>query len=180
MRTILLLLFVGFFTTSFTQEKDKVDQITITIKPYKHTTNGAFHTFLALTCSDRGVEFIDEFDFEWGFSYELKVKRTRLAQPMEDAGDTDYQLIKVISKKATPDSTIFKVHLTGWVQLAPNIKDDNGAFIFNNDGTCTYLSEMTFNYPRELEEKLKTLNKSEGYIRGTFMFLEGAIHLVSL
>jgi hypothetical protein len=180
MKTVLLILFVGFFATSFAQGKDKVDQITITIDPYKHTTNGAFHTFLALTCSNHSVEYINGFDFEWGYSYELKVKRTKLAQPLEDAGDTDFHLIKVISKKAVTDSTTFKIDLKGWVELPPNGKEDTGAFTFNNDGTCTYLGEMTFNYANEFEGKLKALNKTEGYKKGSFIFLKGKIYLVSL
>ena len=179
MKTVLLILFVGLFTISFAQKKDRVDQITVTIEPYKRATNGAFYTFLALKCSDRGVEYIDGFDFEWGYFYELELKRTKLAQPMEDAGDTDYHLIKIISKKAVADSTTFKTHLNGWVQLAPNIKDDTGAFTFNNDGTCTYLGEMTFNYANKFEEKLRALNKAKGYKKGTFMFLKGEIHLIS-
>ena len=180
MRIVLLILFVGLFSVSFAQGKDKVDKITVTIEPYKHATNGAFHTFLALTCSDRGVEYIDGFDFEWGYFYELELKRTKLAQPMVDAGDTDYHLIKIISKKAVADSTTFKTHLKGWVQLTANIKEDTGAFTFNNDGTCTYLGEMTFNYANEFEEKLRALNKATGYKKGTFMFLKGEIHLISL
>ena len=180
MKTVLLLLFLGLFTVSFAQEKNKVDEIKVTIEPYKSATNGAFDTFLALKCSDRGVEYIDGFDFEWGYIYELELKRTKLAQPMEDAGDTDYHLIKIISKKAVADSTTFKTHLVGWVQLAPNIKDDSGAFTFNNDGTCSYLGEMTFNYTNEFEGRLRALNKTEGYKKGTFMFLEGDIHLISL
>jgi hypothetical protein len=180
MKTVLLILFVGLFAVSFAQGKDKVDQITVTIEPYKHVTNSVFYTFLALTCSDRGVEYIDGFNFEWGYIYELELKRTKLAQPMEDARDTDYHLIKVISKKAVADSITFETYLSGWVQLAPNVKDDTGAFTFNNDGTCTYLGEMTFNYANEFEEKLRALNRSEGHKKGAFMFLKGEIHLVSL
>lgn len=180
MKTVLLILFAGLFTLSFGQEKDKVDEINVTIEPYKSATNGAFYTFLALKCSDRSVEYIDGFDFEWGYIYELKLKRTKLAQPMEDAGDTDYDLIKIISKKAVADSTTFETLLVGWVQLAPNIEDDQGAFAFNNDGTCTYLDQMTFIYTNEFEVKLRALNKAEGYKKGVFMFLNGEIHLVSL
>jgi hypothetical protein len=180
MRTVLLILFVGFITVSFAQGKDQVDEITVTIQPYKHATNGAFYTFLALTCSDQSVEYIDGFDFEWGYTYELELKRTKLAQPLEDVGDTDYSLIKIISKQAVADSLTFKTNLNGWVQLAPNVKDDTGAFTFNKGGTCTYLGEMTFNYAVEFEEKLKAINKTDGYKKGHFIFLKGEIHLVSL
>ena len=180
MRIILLILFAGVYSISFTQGKDKVDQITVTIEPYKHATNGAFYTFLALTCSDRGVEYIKGFDFEWGYFYELKLKQIKLARPMEDAGDTDYELIKVISKEPVADSTTFKTNLIGWVQLAPNLENDQGAFTFNEDGTCTYLGGMTFYYTDELEAKLKAINKSDSYKKATFMFLKGRIHLISL
>ena len=178
MKTVLLILFGGLSTLSFGQ--DKVDEISVTIEPYKTATNGAFYTFLALKCSDRSVEYIDGFDFEWGYNYELELKRIKRAQPMEDAGDTDYDLKKIISKKAVADSITFKTLLVGWVQLAPNIEDDQGAFAFNNDGTCTYLGEMTFKYTNEFEMKLRALNKSEGYKKGVFMFLNGEIHLISL
>jgi hypothetical protein len=177
---LLLLLFVGLFNASFAQEKNKVDKIKVTVEPYKRPTNGAFYTFLALKCSDRGVDYIDGFDFQWGYIYELELKRTKLAQPLVDAGDTDYHLIKIISKKAVTDSTTFITHLVGWVQLAPNLEEDSGAFTFNNDGTCTYLDEMTFKYPNEMEGKLKALNKAKGYKKGTFIFLNGEIHLISL
>ena len=139
-----------------------------------------FYTFLALSCSDQSVEFIDGFDFEWGYIYKLELKRTKLAQPMEDAGDTDYNLMKIISKKAVADSITFITHLNGWVQLSPNTKEDSGALTFNKDGTCTYLGEMTFNYANKFEEKLKDLNKTEGHMKGVFMFLNGKIHLISL
>lgn len=178
MRSLLLLLFVGMFVVSFGQ--DKVTKITVTIEPYKYTTNGAFHAFLALTCSNRGVDYINGFDFEWGYTYKLKLKQTKLAQPMQDAGDTDYDLIKVISKEAVADSTTFKIGLTGWVHLSHNSEKDPGAFVFKTNRTCTYLDGMVFSYTDEFEEELRKLNKTDGYKKGTFMFLKGEIFLISM
>jgi len=180
MKTTFLLLFIAFKAAVFAQVKDKVDQINVTIEPYKHATNGAFYTFLSLTCSNRGVEYIGGFDFEWGYKYELKLKRTKLAQPMEDAGDTDYDLIKVVSKTKVADSTTFKTRFTGWVQLSPNNENDTPALVFNEDGTCTFLGGMVFYYDASLEEKLKALNKTDTYKMGTYMFLDGKIHLIKI
>ena len=178
-----LFLFFIFMTTAIVchaQTQDRVDQITVTIEPYKQASNGAFFTFLALNCSDRRVEHIEGFDFEWGHSYKLELKRTKLAHPMEDDGDTEYQLNKILSKQAVSDSTTFTTSLVGWVQLAPNLEDDSPAFVFNEDGTCTFLDELTFECPVKFEEKIKSLNKTDGSKKGTFMFLNGKIHLVSI
>ena len=180
MKTLVLIVCMGLLTFSFAQEKDHVDTITVSVEPFKHATNGAFFTFLALTCSKPEIEYIAGFDFEWGYNYALKLKRTKLAQPLEDAGDTDYDLIQVLSKTEVPDSTAFKMLLTGWVQLAPNVKEDDAAFTFNTDGSCTYLGELTFNYNPTFESKLKALNKSDGYKRGTFLFLKGEIYLLTM
>jgi hypothetical protein len=171
---------VGISTFSFAQGKDLIDSITVKVDPYKSATNGAFFTHMALSCSDRRVDYIDGFDFEWGYSYELKLKRTKLAQPMQDAGDTDYELISIISKNAVEDSTTFETTLKGWVQLAPNLEDDDGAFTFNSDGSCTYLGELTFYCDDSLLDKLKSINKTEAHKKGTFMFVDRKIHLISI
>lgn len=172
------LMAISFF--SIAQTKDKIDQITIKVDPYKRATNGAFFTFMALSCSDRAVEYINDFDFEWGYNYELELKRIRLAQPLQDAGDTEYELIRVISKTAVKDSTRFEITLKGWNQLAPNLDDDEGTFRFNPDGTCTYLNEMVFHCEAQLKEQLEVINKSDAYKEGTFLFLNGKIHLLSI
>ena len=180
MKTLLLILCVSLLTISFAQGQDQIDTITISVEPYKHATNGAFYTFLGLTCSDPTIEHIDGFDFEWGYNYTLKLKQTKLAQPLEDAGDRDYELINVLSKTEVEDSTTFKMVLTGWVQLAPNAKEDDAAFTFNTDGSCTYLGELTFKYSPTFKSELKALNKSNDYKRCTFLFLKGEIYLIAL
>jgi hypothetical protein len=173
-----LLLFALFVSASVLGQKDKVDQITVDIEAHKHLSYGAFHKFLSLTCSDRGVEHIEDFEFEWGYNYKLKLQRTKLARPMEDAGDTDYKLIKVISKTPVPDSTTFKMRLEGFVQLSA-IPEDDGAFTFN-DGTCTYLGNFTFHYDPKFEATLKAIDKTEKSKVAYFIFLNGKIHLKSV
>ena len=43
---------------------------------------------------------IEEFDYEEGYAYRLKVKKTHLANPPADASNVRYKLLKVLSKQA--------------------------------------------------------------------------------
>lgn len=161
------------------KKSDKVDMITINIEGYKHVQNGAFHHYLSLTCSDGAVDYISDFDFEWGYTYTLKVQRTKLSNPPMDVGDTDYKLIKITEKTPVADSMKFDMLLVGCEQLGKD-PDEEGALVFNADGTCTYLREMIFMYPVGLESELKSLNKTDKYSRSKFMFVNGKIQLISL
>lgn len=160
-------------------QKDIVDTIQITVYPFKHLTNGAFFKHLSLTTNPKYIEYVDGFDYTWGVEYELLVKRTKLAQPMMDAGDTEYSLIKIISNNPVSDNTNFSLDLVGNVQFAPS-PDDEPSFVFNGDETCTYLGEMTFYYPYELFRKLEELNGTTKSVKASFQFVDGNIYLISI
>jgi hypothetical protein len=74
----------------------------IAVEPYMAVTNEAFGKELKLNASDRDAEFIKGFNFEWGYSYKLKVKVHKLKNPPEDGSDTDYILVKTIAKTKVP------------------------------------------------------------------------------
>ena len=79
--------------------KSQIDKSRIiTIEPYMKVTNGAFFKQLVLKSNDSDAEFIQGFDFEWGYSYKLKILIHKLKNPPEDGSDTDYKLVKIVSK----------------------------------------------------------------------------------
>ncbi len=83
----------------------------ITIEPYLRVTNGAFFKQMVLKSNDSNADFIQGFNFEWGYSYKLKIKIYKLKSPPEDASDTDYILAKTISKVKVPDDYQFRMML---------------------------------------------------------------------
>lgn len=55
--------------------------------------------------------FIEGFDYEWGYTYQLSVKIDTIAEPLQDASSLEYTLKEVIEKTAVPDNTRFELPL---------------------------------------------------------------------
>ena len=55
----------------------KISNKTITIEPYMYTQNYEHFKRLVLDSPDSEAEYIEGFDFEWGYYYTLKVKEKR-------------------------------------------------------------------------------------------------------
>ena len=68
---------------------------TITIEPYMYTQNYEHFKRLVLESNDSKVDYINGFDFEWGYYYTLKVEENYLGQ-MSDGTNYEYSLIKII------------------------------------------------------------------------------------
>ena len=63
-----------------------------------YTQNYEHFKRLVLDSPDSEAEYIDGFDFEWGYYYTLKVKEKKVG-PLSDGTRYDYFLLKVISKE---------------------------------------------------------------------------------
>ena len=79
---------------------------TITIEPQMYTQNYEHFKRLVLDSPDSEAEYIDGFDFEWGYSYTLSVKVKDIGQ-LSDGTRYDYALLSVKSKVKVPDSVTF-------------------------------------------------------------------------
>ena len=65
----IILLFTPLFLFS-----QKVLYKTITIKPFMYTQNYEHFKRLVLDSPNSEAEYVDGFDFEWGYYYTLRVK----------------------------------------------------------------------------------------------------------
>jgi hypothetical protein len=172
MQKLFFLLFA--FLSFSTLAQDQVSTITIKIDPYKSFTNGAFFKVLVLSSPDEpGLDYLSGFDFEWGYHCEVKVKKTKLAQPMMDAGDTEYELIEIVSKeKASPDY-LFSLNLDRDLYLGPG--DDNELTIKKVDvNTYRLMDEVNFTVLPHQQPILDSILAGEPR-RCTFKFNEGGM-----
>jgi len=172
-----LILFLLLISTIGKGQADKIKMITV--EPYMAVTNGAFGKELKLNASDRGAEFIQGFKFEWGFSYKLKVKVHKLKNPPEDGSDTDYILIKTISKTKVPDNYEFRMLLD--MKRYPDIVDTLTNFKTINDSTYNYFEKIDIEIasPIKTEFKKAMADTQERY--GNFVFISPTkIKLVKL
>jgi len=75
-----------------------------------YTQNYEYFKRLVLISADSESEFIDGFDFEWGYYYSLKVKEKKVG-PLSDGTHYDYSLLKVISKEKVAHTVIFEMSI---------------------------------------------------------------------
>ena len=83
---------------------------TITLEPFMNTQNYEHFKRLVLDSPDSEAEYIDEFDFEWGYYYALKVKEKKVG-PLSDGTRYDYSLLKVVFKEKIANIVIFNMYI---------------------------------------------------------------------
>ena len=150
--------------------KSQTDKIqTIKIEPYMTVSNGAFFKQLTLKSNDSDAEFIQGFDFEWGYSYELKIKIHKMKNPPQDGSDTQYILIKIISKTKVPDNYQFRMLLDNDLYLGPG--EQVGNFKSLNDSTYTYFDKIEIEIASTLKNEFKRIITEEQKRYGVFVFI---------
>ena len=119
------MLILTFFSVLAANAQDKTEVIEVSIEPYKSLTYGAFFKHLRLNSKDEpGIEFIEGFEFSWGYHYKLQVEKTTLEQPPMDGSSVVYKLKKIISKKIGAEQLpgLFDYLLGQQVAPAPPVK----------------------------------------------------------
>lgn len=156
------LIFIGA-----SQDKDRV--FTTTIAPYKVLQNGAFYKFLSLHPEEGYVEHLSALDYEWGYTYKVKLKETHLENPPEDGSSVEYQLLKIISKEPVPADYSFKLTISRDLYLGYG--EEN---VINlqalNDTTYRYMDEINILYTPSQQAIFDSILVTGRSYRGKFTF----------
>ena len=142
---------------------------TITVEPHMYTQNYEHFNRLVLRSPDSQAEFIDGFDFEWGYYYTLKVKEEKIG-PLSDGTMYDYSLLKIISKKPAPDSMQFIMYID---PLFYYHKSEESLVTLSaiNDSIYLYMEKVEIEIPFKLNENFhKKIDNDKGF-RGSFKFV---------
>jgi hypothetical protein len=151
--------------------KDKV----ITIDPYMSFQNYEHFTRLTLSSPDSPIEFLDGFDFAWGYTYVLNVRETDDIVPLSDGTQFSYTLNSIVSKTKVPDSTAFKLFIDTnryYYQLDSSEQDMNATLSQINDSTYLYFDEVVIEVPARLSEKFESVYQGEISKLGTFLYID--------
>ena len=119
---------------------------------------------------------IEGFEYDWGYTYELVVKKEELKNPPQDASSIKTTLIKVVSKERVTPATPFEIRLT--------MAYDDGGFssYMHGDlssGGYTLLGQVAVNCGNLCDDLSQGLNARESLV-GTFNHLEEGIKLIEL
>lgn len=148
---------------------------TVTVQPYKELSYGAFFKSLTIRSDGTHAEYIDGFEYEWGYTYELKIKATKLSNPPMDGGDTEYELLEVISKTKAIDDFRFNLRLESEVYLAG---DSASSFEKIGDRTFLYLKEIKITVTAALLKQFQEVIENGKSAVGVFGFTKDGIELV--
>lgn len=161
----------------FTSEK------IIHLEAHKGFQNYEHFKRLVLISPDAPIEFLQGFDFDWGFNYELLVLETRLEYPLSDGTQYEYKFLKLLSKNKAADSSKFRLFLDAnlyYNQSDEEALDENNNFEKINDTTYTYFNEVQILIGKEMLPRFKQILSGTSTSAATFRFSgENQIRLVS-
>ncbi len=146
-----------------------------------YTQNYEHFKRLVLDSPESEAEYIDGFDFEWGYYYTLKVEENKVG-PLSDGTRYDYSLLKVISKEKVADTVIFKMSIDPLRYYHKLEEDDIDNYTLKqlNDSTYLYMDKVEIEIPYKLQDFFNKKIDNEFDFRGDFKFVNGRrIRLVS-
>lgn len=151
--------------------RDKV----ISIDPYLSFQYYEHFKRLTLSSPNSPVEYLDGFDFYWGYKYELNVQETDLIVSLSDGTQFLYSLNHIVSKTKMPDSTQFKLYLEAdlyYNEVDSSEQEMNITFKQINDSTYLYFDEVEIEVPNKLRNAFKTIVDGKSMKNGTFIFID--------
>lgn len=157
---------------------------TITIEPYLSLQNYEHFKRLVLKSNNSQVEHIENFDFEWGFKYKLKVKVTELIPELSDGTKYEFSLDQLISKTKISDSTEFKLFIDPKIYYHDSATEDeeiNHSLKSLNNSTYLYFNQVEIEVPENLKDRFQKIASGKIGKVGKFKFInERRIRLSSI
>ena len=143
----------------------------INIKPYMYTQNYEHFKRLVLDSPNSEAEYIDGFDFEWGYFYTLKVKEIYIGE-LSDGTRYEYFLLKVISKEKVSDTAIFRMSIDP-LRYYHKLEEGVSNYTLNqlNDSTYFYMDQVEIEIPQNFQESFRKKKDNQINFRGNFKFV---------
>lgn len=139
---------------------------------------------LVLSSPNSEIEYLPDFDFEWGYQYVLSVSEVLSDDELSDGTRFEYSVDSVISKDKMPDTMSFKMFLEGSrYYYEPDLSEQemNNTVEVLNDSIYLYFDQVEIEVPIDLREQFNdTLKRAKGKT-ATFIFInERRIRLIRL
>jgi hypothetical protein len=146
----------------------------IKIETYMYTQNYEHFKRLVFQSPDSEAEYIDGFNFEWGYYYTLRVKELDIGE-LSDGTRYEYSLLKVISKEKVSDTVMFRMFIDP-LRYYHKLEEDgisNYTLSQLNDSTYLYMDNIEIEIPQKFLEYFRKKIDNEIGFRGNFKFVNG-------
>jgi len=172
MKYIIITILSLFTITIYSQ--NSTEKI-ITIEPYLSFQNYEHYKRLTLKSPDSEIEYLDDFDFRWGYKYKIYVKETTLKEWLSDGSRYSYLIKNVISKKKVADTVHFKLTLDSkryYYEVDSGEQEMNRTFNQVNDSTFLYFGKVEIEVPSTYKETFNSIIEGKTTKVGTFIFVD--------
>jgi hypothetical protein len=172
MKLIITALFsIMFFSANSQKSTEKI----ITINAFLSFQHYEHFKRLTLSSPDSPIEYLDGFEFAWGYIYKLCVRETELEEMLSDGTRYKYTLKQIISKAKVPDSAQFRLFLdaqryyphSGVIEQEMNI-----TLKPINDSTYLYFDKVEIEVPESLKIQFQPILEGTVTTSGTFIFVD--------
>lgn len=147
---------------------------TVTISSYKIVQNYEHFKRFVLHSNRPQVEFIEGFEYEWGYNYTIQIKEIEISPRLTDGTSFRHQLVKVISKTPVSNDFKFQLFLDGRRYYQEESGDDeqmNASLQPIDTDTYLYMDELIIEVPIELKEVFLAIVEGKNKQKGTFIFV---------
>ena len=139
---------------------------------------------LTLSSTDSYTEYIEDFNFEWGYLYVLNVTETKLKEPLSDGTKFEYKFNHIVSKTKIADTIQFKLFIDPiryYYELDSSEQSMNSTLEVMNDSTYLYFDKVEIEVPDNLKTQFQKIVSRKRTGVGYFTFInEKRIRLVRL
>jgi hypothetical protein len=181
MKTLLITSLL-LFTISLNAQVSK--NKTITINPALSFQNYEHFKRLTLDSPDSHIEYLENFEFAWGYTYVINVIEIKLKNEWSDGTGYEYNIKKLVSKTKMPDSTEFKLTLDAnryYYKVDSSEQDMSMTIKEINDSTFLYFDKVEMEVPEELIKEFNLVREGVITKKGTFIFIDDKrIRLIKL
>lgn len=163
--------FLYLYTNAVIGQKKEL--ITVVVEPYKSVQFYEHFKRMVLITEPVGIEHIENFEFEWGYRYTLKVESEELDSWLSDGTTHDYKLKEIISKERM-DSTYEFTLLLDYHRYYYDEGDTSMDYTLKreSDSSFVYFEEVQMEIPIKWMDTFKALKTAENGRRAGFVFLK--------
>ena len=172
LRVLCLCIFLFIFN-SLNSQSEKIR--TISVDPNLTFENYEHFKRLVISSQETACSSIQGFNFEWGYSYKLKIKEIEFGYPRSDGEQFSCSLIEVVSKVKAADSFQFRMLLDAHLYYYTENKvldPENSNFSVINDSTFRYFDQINVIVPKELNQDFKLILSGSVRRLGVFCFID--------
>ena len=162
-----------FIFNSLKSQSEKIR--TISVDPNLTFENYEHFKRLVIASQETACSSIQGFNFEWGYSYKLKIKEIEIGYPRSDGEQFSCSLIEVVSKVKTADSLQFRLLLDAHLYYYNENKvldQENSNFMVINDSTYRYFDQINIIVPKDLHQDFSLILRGGTRRQGVFCFID--------